>query len=63
MKKFALLSLVTLSLAGTLYAGSGCCGSKKEKEAKTCSKDSKCTKTDGKCDKADGSCSKSADKK
>jgi len=63
MKKMLIISFAALSLTGTLYAGSTCCGSKKDKEAKTCSKDSKCTKTDGKCDKADGSCSKSADKK
>jgi len=47
MKKFIIMSFAALSLAGTLYAGSGCCSSKKEK-AKECSA---CEKVEGKCEK------------
>lgn len=45
MKKFIIVSLAAMSLAGTLYAGSGCCGSKKDKEC------SACEKVEGKCEK------------
>lgn len=35
MKKSLLIALSLLSLAGTLYAGSGCCSSKKKSADKT----------------------------
>jgi hypothetical protein len=65
MKKFMIVSLAAMSLIGTLYAGSGCCSSKKAKDkAKDTPKEcGTCEKTDGSCQKGDNKCQKPAAKK